>query len=409
MPDQWEEAAKQFTPAPGTPPQSAAPAPTSNDDWKVWQAPSMPKPAAPAAFLDKAKDAVGRTVGTVASDLNPVSLIKGIPAAWHQAVTPADMGPTKDAIKAGNYGEAFKRGIGTVPLIGPPLETITRDATEGRTAVGAGAPPLAESALGIRAINRAYGRTPGLAALRETSSISPGTIAAQAQGRLGDLNTQLEKVVGSSNAPVDLGPSRDVLANAEATARSRNAGGTVRQLQPMQGHLSTDMNTGLPLAPIQSPSGALALKRGFGDEFIHNWNPETMKDVKSTAAKAYHVQADALHQAVPESADLDKRASSLIPVAQRAEAIDRGPGIGQRSLQRIAVHTGAGLSAFAGYKLGGIPGAIAGGLIPEVITSPQAQMIGARALDLGGRLLKAPITGKIGLAGSGITIPQERQ
>ncbi len=299
----------------------------------------------------------------------------------------------------------------------------------------AAGPPLAESSLGIRAINRAYGRTPGVAALEETSGFNPGTVSESARTKLNDINTQLEGVVGKSNAPVDIRPSRQVISGAQAKATGRNAAQTAAQMGPMQKHLTEPMPgfqgrttqpptpmvqqpssilgpngqpvmqtvPGTPPPPvisdIQNPTGALNLKRGFGDEFIHNWNPETMKGVRGTAAQAYHSLGEQLHNAVPESRPLDTRASSLIPVAERGAAADLNAPIGQRIMHRIGAHTGALAGAGLGYATGGIPGGIAGLVLPELLSSPTVKMAIARTLYGGGKALQSPIardTARIG-------------
>ncbi len=309
----------------------------------------------------------------------------------------------------------------------------------------ASAPPLAESALGIRAINRAYGRRPGVAALEETSGFSPGKVSESAQQRLNDINTQLEGVVGRSNAPVDITPARQVLNQAQSKASGRNASKTVSQVDPMQQHLREPMPgfqgrvtqpptpmvqqpstilgpngqpvmqmvPGTPPPPVisdvQTPMGALNLKRGFGDEFIHNWNPETMKGVRGTAARTYHSLGEQLHAAVPESASLDTRASSLIPVAERGAAADLNAPMGQRIMHRIGAHTGALAGAGLGYATGGIPGGIAGLILPEVLSSPTVKMAIARTLYGGGKALQSPIARDVSRIGALAPRKQENQ
>jgi hypothetical protein len=358
---------------------------------------------------------------TVASDLNPMGLVHSVlhpidtlkasfgPGAW---VTPEEAAKNQMPIpELLGHAAAIVGGASVPGLIGKGMRGT--------------AEPLAESALGVKPIQRAYHRSPGAAALDETTGVRPATIAQQARSRLGDINTQLENVVGKSNAPADLGPARGVLNSAEATAREGNAAKTVNQLKPMQKHLvdplpgfngamtqptapmvakpsgvlgpnGQPLTTMVPgqappatISAIQNPRALLNLKRGFGDEFVHNWNPETMKGVTNTAAQTYHTLADTLHKAVPEATELDKRASSLIPVAERAESIDRGPGMGQRTMGRISAHTGAGLGTGIGYLTGGLPGAVAGAVIPEVLSEPSVKMAIARMLNAGSKGLKS--------------------
>lgn len=261
--------------------------------------------------------------------------------------------------------------------------TIGAAGSEGLRAV---APKIAESALGIRKIDRAYGRTPGESILNETKGVRPETVAESAQERLGELNPELDRVIGASQNPVSLQSARDVLGEASGKATRQNARGMFDQLQPMHEHLNTEFSTGNLIPQDVPPQQALDLKRGFGNDFVHNWNPETMKGVRSTAARTYGTLADSLHEAVPESQPLDKRISSLIPVAKRAESVSLNASLPQKIAGRATAHTGAligaGLGATEGRREGGIPGMIGGGLtgllLPEMIGSPTAQMIAAR-------------------------------
>lgn len=61
------------------------------------------------------------------------------------------------------------------------------------------APDLAEGALGIRKLDRGYGRTPGKTILEETTALSPGKIGDQAQSKLDVLNPQLNDVVDAAS------------------------------------------------------------------------------------------------------------------------------------------------------------------------------------------------------------------
>lgn len=341
--------------------------------------------------------------------------------------------PGKDAPMSEVLGTGLGIGLsGSVPgVIG-----------KGMRAAG---PPLAESSLGIRAINRAYGRTPGVAALEETKGFNPGTVSESAQQRLGDINTELESVVGKSNAPVDITPARQVLSAAQTKASGRNAAKTASQIDPMKQHLTEPMPgfqgritqpptpmvqkpsailgpNGQPvmqtvpgqapppvISDVQNPTGVLNLKRGFGDEFIHNWNPETMKGVRGTAARTYHALGEQLHNAVPESAPLDTRASSLIPVAERGAAADLNAPIGQRIMHRIGAHTGALAGAGLGYATGGIPGGIAGLVLPELLSSPTVKMAIARTLYGGGKALQSPAARDLARIGALAPRKQENQ
>jgi hypothetical protein len=165
------------------------------------------------------------------------------------------------------------------------------------------------------------------------------------------------------------------------------------------------------LAPNEvKPADLLNIKRGFGDEFVHNWNPETMRGVKSTAARTYHALDAAGDAAVPESAELNQRISSLIPVAKRAESVQLNAPLSQRVMHRLGAHTGAlagaGFGGAAGYREGGLPGMMLGGaaglVLPELIASPTAEMIAARGMNSPERIVRP-------LRGAGLQLNRKQQ
>lgn len=377
----------------------------------------------PPSTMERIGKAASQFVGTYLSDMNPMSTVRAVlhpfdtlkqsfgPGAW---VTPQEgvkRGAEMPIPEMAGHVAALTTGAALPGLVGKGMR--------------AAAEPVAESAINVRPIDRAMGRRPGAAVLDETTGVRPETVRRQAQAKLGDINNQLEGVVNRSNAPVDITPARGTLGKAETTARARNQVKEVGQLAPMQEHLAVPQpgfqgsvtqpptptvqkpsavlgpngqpimvtapgNTPPPvISSVQTPRGALNLKRGFGEEFVHNWNPETMRGAKGTAAQTYHSLAESLHNAVPESAELDKRATSLIPVAQRAEVLERAPGTAQQIARKLVAPTGALAGGIGGYYAGGVPGAVAGMVAPVVLGSPTAQMIAARALNLGSKALKS--------------------
>ncbi|MFP5230767.1 MAG: hypothetical protein ACLGXA_24385, partial [Acidobacteriota bacterium] len=62
------------------------------------------------------------------------------------------------------------------------------------------APGLAEGAMGIRKLDRAYGRSPGNAILEETRGFRPENVAASAQSKLGELRPRLESLVDAASS-----------------------------------------------------------------------------------------------------------------------------------------------------------------------------------------------------------------
>jgi hypothetical protein len=406
----------------------------------------------------------------------------------------------------------------------------------GGSALGQGfkaiAPHVAESALNIRKLDRAYGKSGGAigrSILDETKGFSPGTVAETAQGRLNELNPKLNAMAdaastrmrprpagllpapaeevrlhsapdvagtpsrpitltqpdrpmpkmlegpkrtlpssshadifpeqlpqGSTNIPeqlpgeasgmradqyvgqipgerggpgqpqgvflrypqpgrgpiptteannaASLGPARNVLRRAFDTAGRQGERSTANQLAPLATHLGETIS-GSPIPEDVTPRQLLDLKRGFGNEFIHRWNPETMQGVKGTASQAYHAMGQEFNRTVPGAQELNGRIGRLIPVAKRAESAELNASTAQRVFNRIGAHTGAlagGLfGGYQGYQHGGLPGAfggaVAGTVLPELLGSPTGEMAIARTLNktkalrpLTGALLNVP-------------------
>jgi hypothetical protein len=249
------------------------------------------------------------------------------------------------------------------------------------------APSIAESALGVTRKMRAYGKTPGAAALEEIGGIAPGTIAENAQQKLSQLTSELEQRAAASTVPASTTPALQVIDDEIAKATQRNSKTRYDMLQDLRNQLTTEFSTGHPIPTQVSASKILDLKRGIGD-LETSWNPEVRSGIKPVIRKVYNALDSELDGAVPGSDELNQRISSLIPVAQRAESADRGAEIGQRIAHRVAAHTGAlagsGAGSYYGYKEGGLPGAIAGGaaglVVPEVLASTPFQMGAARAM-----------------------------
>lgn len=286
------------------------------------------------------------------------------------------------ALSAGGVNAAQGGGFGTGAAAG---------AAGGALGAGlkAAAPKLAEAALGITKTDRAFGKTPGNAILNETRGIRPETIAESGQTRLNELTPQLERAAAASSTPADLAPARNVIADAANKASLQNAGTLHGQIQGLGDTLSKRFDTGAPIPQQVSPSDLLNLKRGFSEEHLGRWNPETHSATIGAGRNAYRAMDAELDRTVPEAAGLNQRISSLIPVARRAESVSRGAPTLQRALGRFGAHTGAltlgGVGGMAGYREGGVPGAVAGGLTgvlaPELIASPEGQMAIARTLN----------------------------
>lgn len=280
---------------------------------------------------------------------------------------------------------------------------------EGMRAV---APALAESALGITKRMRGYGKTPGVAALEETTGLMPATVERSAQQKLGQLTQQVNDAADTQSSfapqprpaaplqpstPVSLHPALNVIDAEIAKATAQNNAAAIEQLGRVRSALTDTAGTGAPIATDQTPRGALDLKRGLRSQFVRNWNPELMQGTKAVAARASGAIDSGLDSALgPQFADANQRVSSLIPVAERSESLERDPSLAQKIGNRMAAHTGAlaasvGLG-YGGYQRGGIKGALGGALtglvLPEILESPGVKMLAARTAFSPGALVR---------------------
>jgi hypothetical protein len=266
------------------------------------------------------------------------------------------------------------------------------------------APGIAESGLRVRGNQRLFGRTPGEAILEDTTGVRPATIAKSAQAKINQLEPEISAMDAASAARGDRGslaPARDAVENKMAGNRLNRATDTVQDIKPIADFLDRDKLTGLPLSENQSAPGLRAMKRGLNSDYIGKWSLEQPAAQKGAARLAYGKLNQELHNIVPESKELDQRVSSLIPVAKQGERVASEAPTMQRALGRFGAHTGAlvgaGVGSTEGYREGGLPGAVAGGLtgvfLPELLASPEGQMVAARMLHGSGGL--RPIVGAI--------------
>lgn len=274
------------------------------------------------------------------------------------------------------------------------------------------APSLAESSIGITRKDRGFGKTPGRAILEDTSGIAPGTVAGNADLKAKQLTSELEnraaaqslQVLSGKAQPASTQPALDVIDREMVKAKAQNAGAYYRQLSDIRSQLTHDFDTGIPLGVNQTPTNILNLKRGI-NKLEGSWNPEQKGAARGIVRQVYGALDSELDRSVPGAQELNQRISSLIPVSQRAESTERGAGMGQRMGHRIAAHTGALAASIPagmlGYEKGGAPGAAMGAglgiLVPEMLASPSAQMMGAR-------LMASPTTARLGRGVVGATL-----
>lgn len=377
--------------------------------------PNMQEAATPSSLVSSFTKHSGNNL---ASGLNPIQALSGAYEAGKHLVThpltvPDAYNPGKQFDQAEQWMGDQNKHIEQVGMpnavaesLGDTAGTAAASAAAPMLLKGAGrliaapAPAIAETALGVRNVDRAFHRAPGEAILNETEGVRPETIANSAQSKVKDLAGQRDALVDSSPNMGTLQPTRDLVKGRMDQAKSRNAAETVNQLQPLQDHVATNAFTGQNLSPIQTPRGILNLRHGVNDDFVTNWKPERQQGVNATSRDVYRSLGDQVHNTVPGTEELDSRMSNLIPVRNRAEATDLNANTLQRSLGRFARPTGAlagGLmGAVEGGQHGGIPGAVAGLVtgvgLPELMASPTAQMTAARTLHGTGKFLQAPAT-----------------
>ena len=262
------------------------------------------------------------------------------------------------------------------------------------------APKLAESSLGITNRMRGRGKTIGKAVLEEIPGVRPGTIAKEAGAKLGDLTKEMETGVHTATQGGVTGstqPAHDVL-NTAIQNTPRNARELLDKLRDLRDVLSLQKPvSGQAPRMIHTPDELLEIRRGI-DKTIKSWGPEWQKspDVQGVTQRMYGAIDQELDRLVPGNKELNQRISSLIPARSQAKKMSQGAGLSQRMLHRAAAHTGAMLPSIAGgyygYEKGGVPGAVAGALLPEMMASPTGQMMGAR-------MMRSPATTRLLRAG----------
>jgi hypothetical protein len=248
------------------------------------------------------------------------------------------------------------------------------------------APIVAETAMGARAADRTFGRSPGLAIMDRTTGSNPGKIAQQGFDQVAaDTNTLNTNALNSPRS-VDLQPARQTAQSFADTADLQNNKANSKEIGDLYGQLTS--RGGQPIPQSVSAHEGLALKRGV-DALSGSWNPAAKRELSDFAiSKTRNAMNAELEGAIPEFRPLNSRISEMLPVAQRAGATDLNAGVLQRTLGRFAKPTGAliggAAGAGAGYREGGTQGALLGGLAglvaPEILSSPTTMMMGARSL-----------------------------
>lgn len=245
------------------------------------------------------------------------------------------------------------------------------------------APKLAESALGVRGTQRGFGKTPGAAAITETSGYRPATLERSASKAIDDIMTPLKQLYSQHPNPVSLSPALQVVDEAKRVAYHGQDDDFLDFANKLEQRLTKDLRSGQPLGQVDA-NRVLAIKQRIGKM---KWNPNTDPGEATKLKMAvYHALDAELDRAVPEGAAMNQRVSSLIEVRRRAGIESRNAGIGQRVLGRFGARTGALIGgtggAIYGGKKEGLPGALKYGLLgvvgPELVASPTGQMFISR-------------------------------
>jgi hypothetical protein len=257
-------------------------------------------------------------------------------------------------------------------------------------AVKAVAPTIARSALSLPS------RASGKAALDEISGVRPGTMAENANAKIGDLGNERDRILAASTARPSLTPARTIADEAISKAQAGNS--VPSDLFPMQEHLVTphpgfggDVTPTDEIAETQTPMNFLDIRNRFGKDYtkFEHAKPLT-NEALGVGNRIYGGLTDELHSAVPESLPLDTRMSNLIPVRNAAETLAKRPGAVDRLMNRLSARTGAMAVPLVGYGMGGAPGAAAAVTLQELLSDPTARMIAARGLNSTGKGITSP-------------------
>jgi hypothetical protein len=351
MPDKWAQYA-------------ATPQPTE-DKWAQYA--KGPSPEAPISLMPGTanSDAAGRFAHGIANTMNPVPGIQAIandPQGLKHGIEEGIFAPqaeqfhkASDAIHGrGEFGSmgtvgrissaAGHAAAGALPLVGPTAANAGDKIGEGDVAGGLGeaaglglsavtpeitkglgkglmraAEPVAESALGIRNVDRAVAKSPGRAALDMTSGFSPGKVAGSAGDVIAARTALRDAILARSKNKVSLKPAVTEIDDAIKKAAAGNS--DTDHLEPMRKQL-TEPKPGfagdtspinappagtagpsgpLRISELQTPMDALAMRQRFGNDYtkFDHARPLT-KEQQAVGNRAYKKITDEIHAAEPE-------------------------------------------------------------------------------------------------------------
>lgn len=308
-----------------------------------------------------AEESVGEHLAELAPKAKPI-IKMAASALGAGAVNKAQGGSFKMGAAMGGAGEGVAQGIQKV------------------------APRMAETALRISKADRLRTDKIGEAALNDTRGVKMPTIAKSAGQKMDDLeNGALSQI--PEGQTMRMAPVRAAGERAMGKINGENVPAVIDAGNDMRGMLDTWHATGEPVGDEISAPEALSLRRGLG-KFLPNgaWNPETTNRLAPLRNQIYGAMNEGIGESFPSIREVDPRIQRLIKVERAAGSASRNAPLMQRMAGRVAAHTGAGLASIAGgtygYERDGLPGAIAGGAmglaIPELLVSPEMQMLSAR-------------------------------
>ena len=294
----------------------------------------------------------------------------------------------------------------------------------GGEAMKAAAPYVASSALGIRMGDLGGGRTRagiGLAALDETSGLTPAAVRRSAAEREGSLYGERQGLLRGSTTPASFAPQRNISTAALGRVGPLSKGGISApsledELKQQDAFLYREGGKpeGVPIPEQVTPEFMGRWQQGYGRENTE-WNPLRVRSdpALDTARSIYGATTGELERTAPGTAPLNRRISNLIAVKSGAARQELGASPIEQIVRRVVAPTGGLLLPVVGgeegYRHGGWGGAAAGaaaGFAPAFL-SPTARMAAARlAYGAGPRLLPAVTGGGLGLFDRGqVTAP----
>lgn len=302
MPDKWD--------------QYAAPAQSQTAD--KWDQYAQPSSDAPPSLMpgNAGSGPTTRFLSNAGAALNP---IPGLSQMADEATTPGiglrktleshffdpqaeqahkamgAIGGTSPEVAGMDLPGRLSTGLGhglaaALPMVGPAAANAAEQVNSGDVAGGLGslagtlagvsavprlagaagrgmmrmAEPVAENALGIRGVDRKFGRNPGRAVLDETAGVRPESVSSSAGKRIGDLSSQRDAFINASTTPVHLQPGLDTVRAAIAKAQAGNS--DVSHLRPMEEQLTVprpgfqgSTTPRIPAGPTATYPGAVRL------------------------------------------------------------------------------------------------------------------------------------------------------